>query len=688
MQKNISSPLPLQSVRVTDPFWSREMNLIRDAVIPYQWDALNDRIPDAEKSWWAHNMRAAARAVNAKKASGAYTPVQKNCGFTVYPQEGKAPRDDSFYGFVFQDSDGYKWLEAAAYQLMIKPDEKLKAQAQEAVNLIIAAQEEDGYLNTYYTVTGREKAFSNLKDHHELYCFGHLTEAAIAWRQATGQDDLLNVVRRFAACIGRKYGPGKERGCPGHEIAEMALMRLYEETGEEEWRDLSRFFLDVRGTEPSTFALEENRRREQEGQPPLPVTAERYAYYQAHVPVRQMKEAVGHAVRQMYLASGMADEARIMDDADMRAACEALWHNTVHEKMYVTGGVGGTHVGEAFSRPYDLPSDTAYSETCAAIGLAFFARRMLQLQPKAEYADVMERALYNTVLSGMALDGKSFFYVNPLEVDPAACETDERLHHVKPIRQKWFGCACCPPNIARIVSSLGQYIATQSPDTLYIHLLIGSDITVPLNGEEITLRVEADLKNCKLALTVLSGQSRGTIAVREPGWMTASGYELYQCEPRITEENGYTFFTGNWKPGDRIEWSFVIVPQVIAASPLVKEAQGQICYTWGPFVFCAEEADNGKQLHLLRACPDIKNEFQLAEREIGGLSLPVLTVPGKRVAVPSDAPLYAPWAPPKTENTRITLIPYFAWNNRGMGEMRVWLPIGGNSESNEREEGL
>ena len=216
-------------------------------------------------------------------------------------------------------------------------------------------------------------------------------------------------------------------------------------------------------------------------------------------------------------------------------------------------------------------------------------------------------------------------------------------------------------------------MATQAQDTLYIHLLIGSDMTAKLNGEEITLRLEADLKNRNVSLTVVSGRAHGSIAVRKPGWMTGLRYELSQCEPRITEENGYAFFTGDWKPGDRIEWRFEIVPQVIAASPLVKEAQGQVCYTWGPFVFCAEEADNGKQLHLLRACPDMLNSFDLEEKEIGGLSVPVLTVPGKRVKADPAAPLYAPWAPPETEDTRITLIPYFAWNNRGMGEMRVWL---------------
>ena len=672
MSDTISAPLPLRSVRVTDPFWSREMDLIRTAVIPYQWDALNDRIPGAAPSWWAHNMRAAARAIAVKKVGGGYAPVQQNCGFVVSPEDGKPPMEDGFYGFVFQDSDGYKWLEAVAYQLMVKPDAALQKQAQEAVDLIRAAQEEDGYLNTYYSLTGRDRAFTNLKDHHELYCFGHLTEAAVAWKQATGKDDLLDVARRFGRCIFKRFGPDGERGCPGHEIAEMALYRLYEETGETEWKELAQRFLDVRGTDPSTFALEENRRLKKEGKKELPVTAERYRYYQAHKPVRDMDEAVGHAVRQMYLASGMADEARLTGNEAMRAACERLWRSTVHEKMYVTGGVGGTHVGEAFSRPYDLPSDTAYSETCAAIGLAFFARRMLQLRPKAEYADVMERALYNTVLSGMALDGKSFFYVNPLEVDPAACETDERLSHVKPVRQKWFGCACCPPNIARIVSSLGQYIATQSEDALYIHLYIGSEIKATLNGREITLKLDADLRKGSARLTVLSGEGSGTLAFRVPAWadntrVSVSGAQATACA------DGYWLVSGHWQAGDSVEMAFDISVQAVAASPLVRETMHQVCYTWGPWVYCAEEADNGKNLHLLRACPEKKAEAQFRDMEIDGLTVPALTVPGKRVTVPDSAPLYAPWHQPETEETKITLIPYFAWNNRGKGEMRVWL---------------
>ncbi len=674
MRSDSSQTLPLSQVKVIDPFWAREIGLIRQAVIPYQWKALNDQIPDAAPSWWAHNMRAAARAVAAKKAGQLFIPSRSSAGIETLPEQGKQPLEDAFYGFVFQDSDGYKWLEAVAYQLMIRPDAALQAQAQKAVDMICAAQEEDGYLDTFYTLTGRERAFTNLRDHHELYCFGHLTEAAVAWRQATGQDDLLNAARRFGECIASKYGPDKERGCPGHEIAEMALMRLYEETGETQWRDLAKFFLDVRGTEPSTFALEDNRRRQEKGQPELPVSAESYAYYQAHKPVKDMDEAVGHAVRQMYLCSGMADEARICDDAAMEAACDRLWQSVVGEKLYITGGVGGTHVGEAFSRPFDLPADTAYSETCAAIGLAFFARRMLQLKPLSNYADVMEQALYNTVLSGMALDGQSFFYVNPLEVDPAACETDTRLSHVKPVRQKWFGCACCPPNIARIVSSLGQYIVTQTKDTLFFHLYIGSDITVNLGGAPLSLRMEADLmKNGDVHIAVTEGQAQGVLAFRDPAWAGNAQVKI-PAGVKSWSENGYLYAKGIWKQGDQITIHFTMPVKAVKASPLVKEVMNMVCFTRGPLVFCAEEADNGKRLHLLRALPDQVAEAREKTVMIDGLTVPAITLPGKRVKEPGEnAPLYMPWVPPETEDVEINLVPYFAWNNRGKGEMRVWL---------------
>ena len=664
-----SQPLPLSHVKISDAFWKREMDLVRDVVLPYQWDALNDRIEGAAPSWWMHNMRAAARSVAARKAGGPYVPHGRPDQIHIEGPDPASADPDAFYGWVFQDSDGYKWIEAASYQLALKPDTALQARVQEAVDAVCAAQEADGYLNTYYTLNGIDRAFTYLKDHHELYCFGHLIEAAIAWRDATGRDDLLNVTRRFAACIARRFGPGKDRGCPGHEIAEMALFRLYEATGEQEWLDLANFFLDVRGTEPSTFALEENERRKREGQPALPVTASRYVYYQAHKPVRQMREATGHAVRQMYLCSGMADAARVNRDGAMLAACEALWSSAVDEKMYVTGGVGGTHVGEAFSLPYDLPSDTAYSETCAAVGLVFFARRMLQLRPDSAFADVMERALWNTVLAGMALDGRSFFYVNPLEVDPAACREDQRLSHVKPERQKWFGCACCPPNVARLLSSLGAYIATQSADTLFVHLYVGSEIEAVLSGKRVRLSLDANLlRDGVIRLSVTEGEADGTIALRIPGW--ADGFRLDAPGRPCRTQDGNLCLSGRWRAGDTVHVDFPMPVRVLTGHPMVKETAHQVCYSRGPLVYCAEEKDNGAYLHLLQALPEA--EAQVAWETIGSLRLPVLIVPARRRQIGTGG-LYRPWSVPDTEDTSLTLVPYFAWGNRGAGEMRVWL---------------
>lgn len=666
-----SQPLPLTAAHINDPFWSREIDLIRNAVIPYQWDALNDRIPNAAPSWWMHNMKAAARAIAAKKA-GKYAPHQKLPFIVIEPDKNEAPKEDDFYGWAFQDSDGYKWIEAVSYQLMLHTDTKLQAQAQLAVDAICSAQEDDGYLDTFYTVINREKAFTNLKDHHELYCFGHLVEAAVAWYQATGHTELLEAAKRFGRCISNRFGPGMQRGCPGHEIAEMALFKLYALTGETEWRDLACFFLDVRGTEPSSFAIEENTRRTKEGLEQLDLSCARYAYYQAHLPVRSMREATGHAVRQMYLCSGMADAARETGDAEMLAACKRLWHSTVHEKMYVTGGVGSTHDGEAFSRPYDLPSDTAYSETCAAIGLVFFARRMLQLEPKGEYADVMERALYNTVLAGMALDGKSFFYVNPLEVDPEACAGDSRLKHVKAERQKWFSCACCPPNIARLISSLPAYVITQSEDTAYVHLYIGGDYCVSLNDAQISIHMDADLmQNGNIKVTIAAGSGTGTLAFRIPEW--TKDPQFHADGKIMSIKDGYCYIEGTWNTGDTISIEFPMLVRMLTASPMVRETADMLCVSRGPWVYCAEEADNGKLLHLLRISAQAADIASVDSIKIGDLKIPSITLPGVRVQVPETDALYDDWKRPEEQPVPIRLVPYFAWNNRGKGEMRVWL---------------
>lgn len=715
--KNYSSPLDLKQVRITDEFWGREQELVRKEVIPYQWDALNDRIPDAAPSYCMRNFKVAGRMMKEKREQGAkfVAPTYTYRGFEALPDDPENPEPDKFYGFVFQDSDFAKWIEAVGYSLVNHPDPELEKTADEAIDIVCAAQAENGYLDTYYIINGMDRIFTNLRDHHELYCFGHLLEGAVSYYQATGKDKLLKAAERYADFISSKFGPeeGKCKGYPGHEIAEMALAKLYEVTGEQKYLDLGKFFLDMRGTKPYYFDMEEKERAEHDGFPyrePDP-TEIRHAYHQANYPVREQSEAVGHAVRAVYLYSGMADVARLTGDEAMFQACERLWNNITKEKLYITGGIGATHLGEAFSFEYDLPNDTAYSETCAAIGLAFFARRMLEIQADNRYGDVMEQALYNTVLAGMALDGKSFFYVNPLEVFPEACKKDERKRHVKAVRQKWFGCACCPPNIARIVSSFGAYVYTRNENTLYTHLYAGSEVSFTLNGTAMDMKLESNFPWDGEVKAVLhtEGTAMGILAFRIPGWCSRAEARIFRngkmflcckienegfvvraeeigekskaiCGCRL--EKGYVYFDGEWQDGDEINLFFTMDVHCMAANPKVREDTGKIAFTRGPVCYCMEEADNGKNLHLLRV--DMEKLFKNGSkgltdavtvdksRELGH-EMCILKVPGKRIITDGTEELYHDYAPVEESDVTLTFVPYYAWNNRGEGEMSVWV---------------
>lgn len=765
--KKYSRPLELKDVHITDEFWGREQELVRTEVIPYQWEALNDRVPGAAPSYCMRNFRVAGKMMREKRERGAefIAPAYTYRGFEALPEDPANPDPDKFYGFVFQDSDFAKWIEAAGYSLLNHPDAELERTADEAIDIVCAAQAENGYLDTYYIINGMDRIFTNLRDHHELYCFGHLAEGAVAYYQATGKNKLLLAAKRYADFICEKFGAeeGKCKGYPGHEIAEMALTRLFELTGEQKYLDLSRFFLDMRGTRPYYFDEEEKERAGHEGRPyKEPAEGLRFQYHQAHVPVREQSEAVGHAVRAVYLYSGMADVARLTGDEAMLAACERLWNSIVNEKLYITGGIGGTHLGEAFSHPYDLPNDTAYSETCAAIGLVFFARRMLQIQADSRYGDVMEQALYNTVLAGMALDGKSFFYVNPLEAVPEDCVRDERKRHVKSVRQKWFGCACCPPNIARIVSSVGAYVYTAGADTLYTHLYVGSRAEFELGGKRLDMRLESGFPwegAVKAALHVEeeNGGVQGTLAFRIPGWcreMTAEvrgiaggGRTVCDCSVKrggsgdiaevstfavfldtkaiqellamagstkpesgeetggsvgacaaerqsgenrkmsVRVEKGYLYLTGEWRDGDEIYLNIPMEVRCVTANTKVREDAGKVAFLRGPLCYCMEEADNGKNLHLLRADPAKAMTAAHAEqggtvmsgvsvetsRELGH-EMRILKVPGLRQQSSGDKDaLYAAYAPAKEQEVTLTFVPYYAWNNRGEGEMSVWV---------------
>lgn len=673
-QKKFSKAISLRSIQVTDSFWKKEMELVRKEVIPYQWAALNDAVDGAAPSYCMRNFRIAGQMNQEKAQKGeSYTePSYTFRGFEALPED---PNDlkDMFYGFVFQDSDFSKWIEAVGYSLTQHPDPELEQLADGAIDIVCAAQQEDGYLDTYYIINGKDKIFSNLKDHHELYCFGHLLEGAIAYFEATGKDKLLNAAKRFADYIDLRFGPEEEKskGYPGHEIAEMALVRLYELSGEEKYLRLSSFFVEQRGQRPYYFDQEDHPNENGKKDP----NGLRYEYYQAHKPVREQEEATGHAVRALYLYSGMADLARTTQDKSMLAACERLWSDVVDKKMYITGGVGSTHHGEAFTFAYDLPNDTVYAETCASIGLVFFARRMLEIKADARYADVMERALYNGVLSGMALDGKSFFYVNPLEVNPIACQRDGGKRHVKAVRQKWFGCACCPPNVARLLSSIGSYAYTENEDTLYAHLYIGGSISKAMEAKEVKVSIESAMPwSGEVSVKVMAKGTKFKLALRIPGW--SKGYQLENAAKyQMSEENGYLYLHKEWEEEDTIHINFTMEANWIVSHPAVRENIGKLALARGPLVYCLEEVDNGKDLYQIRVNPEEKIEE--SQGIIGGMNLCTLHTKGLRnVAAGEKFESFEVFSKTKgtlkAQEVRLNYIPYFTWANRGENEMQVW----------------
>ena len=705
-KEQCSRPVDLSRTEIKDPFWTARQELVRTEVLPYQWNALNDNIPGAAPSYCMHNFRAAAALADALRNGKAVKPAAPSGhpgGIETLPDDPAHPDPDRFYGFVFQDTDFSKWVEAVGYSLTRCPDPVLEETADKAIDIVCAAQLENGYLDTYYILNGMDKALTNLRDHHELYCLGHLIEGAIAYWQATGKDKLLRAAMRFADYFCERFGPGEDQcqGYPGHEIAEMALAKLYEVTGEPKYLELSSFFLDRRGTEPLYFELEEKARAEREGRPyRVPAVRpganwferNRGWYHQADKPVRFQDEAVGHAVRAVYLYSGMADIARLTGDESLLEACRKLWDSIVDTKLYITGGIGATSLGEAFSFPYDLPNDLAYSETCAAIGLVFFARRMLEIEADRKYGDVMELALYNTVLAGMARDGKSFFYVNPLESWPLASDRDERKLHVKSVRQKWFGCACCPPNIARLLSSLGAYVFTASPDTLYTHLLIGGKVTQSFSGRELALELDSALPwegrltarvtghetVCALAFRIPSWSRRTVVTVRKDGKEQILAIDsrgmLDGPADGAEVRSGYLYLRGVWTEAE-IGFDFTMDVMLLRANTRVREDTGKIAVRRGPLTYCLEEKDNGGNLHLLRLDRAGYEERGAVLGEVAGLDphMVEIVLPGFRDREDADRALYTDaFRDPGYDKTDLYLIPYYAWNNRGEGEMSVW----------------
>lgn len=623
------------SARFLGGFFGPIIKGVRERMLPYQWKALNDEVPGGEPSGCIRNFEIAAGL-----------------------------KDGQHHGFVFQDSDLAKWIEAVAYQLRLAPDEELERLADSVIDLVEQAQMDDGYLNTYYQLHDTNKRYTNLRDDHELYTAGHMLEAAVAYYQATGKDKLLKVMERMVAHIARHIGPneGQLRGYPGHQEIELALCKLYDITGNKNHLALAEYFIKERGQAPNYFVLEQAKL----GRDFPPRGAYGHTYAQHHLPVLEQTTLEGHAVRALYMAAGMADVALRTQDQALMNACRALYQNATQKRMYITGGVGSSHLGEAFTIDYDLPGDTAYAETCASIALIFLCRRLLEAELIGEYADTMERALYNTCLAGMSLDMQTFFYVNPLSVLPEASKKDDRKRHVLPVRPKWFGCACCPPNLARLLSSLALYAYSVKDRALAVHLYIQGDITARVNGQDVSLTVETAYPT-EGSIRLRPSDGAYDLMLRLPAWCREYRLTLNGAPHDAQLRDGYLRIKGPFKNAE-IALELQMQPRRVYANPLVAEETGKVALMHGAMVYCLEEVDNGARLHQL-FLPKHAALTWAQDKAFPGNQ--VIRADGLRLQSESTS-LYSD-SPGQFQDAPLTFIPYYAWANRGENEMRVFV---------------
>lgn len=562
---------------------------------------------------------------------------------------------------MFWDSDVAKVIEAAAYALYRKPNPDLEAKMDGIIEMFRKLQQPDGYLNSWFIRMQPGKRWENLRDCHELYCAGHLMEAAVAYFHATGKRTLLDVMCRYADHIDNQFGPrpGQRPGYCGHEEIELALVRLGRTTGEQRYLDLARFFVDQRGREPHYFDVEAAER----GADPKQFRHRTYEYNQSHLPVRDQTKVIGHAVRAMYLYSGMADVATEFGDDSLTEALKVLWDDLTTKQMYVTGGIGPAASNEGFTDYFDLPNESAYAETCAAVGLVMWASRMLGRGPDRLYADIMEQALYNGALSGLATDGATFFYDNPLE--------SRGKHH----RWTWHRCPCCPPNIARTVASIGSYMYGVSATEIAVHLYGESKARLAVGGTIVTLSQQTRYPwEGRIAITVdVPKPATFQLALRVPGWCQGAALSIDggSVDAAALEKNGYLRIDRLWQGGETIVLDLPMDVRAIHANPAVNADIGRIALARGPMIYCAEEVDNGAGLNGLLITDDAAEADVIPMADLGDAV--AIDVKGKRETWPDwDGKLYAT-AKPSLEDTTARFVPYHLWDNRAPGEMLVWI---------------
>ncbi|AJW80718.1 glycoside hydrolase family 127 protein [Clavibacter michiganensis] len=627
LTRTVARPLPITSVVIDDAFWSPRIEQGRTTTLPTQ----------------EHQLRTGGQ-------------------FEALSLSWK-PGDDN-EPHIFWESDIAKWIEAASYSLAKRPDAELDASVDEAITLLAGAQQPDGYLNVYFTVVRPGERFTDLRDGHELYCAGHLMEAAAAHHGATGKTSLLTIARQYADLLIEQFAPGGplEGGYDGHQEIELGLMRLAEATGDGRYRALARKMLEDRGTEPFYFEAEEQRR----GTPGYfgflfpdrAKLAERFREYnQSHAPVREQRDAVGHSVRAMYMYSAMADLAPQLDDDSMQAALAELWSSTTERKMYLTGGIGADPSIEGFAGDFDLPLHGAYAETCAAIGLVFWARRMAANTGEGRYIDVLERALFNGVLAGASAEGTHYFYGNPM------------LSRGDMTRNAWFGVACCPPNFARLVQSLETYAYAQTDDSAVINLYVSGAATFDFDGHALGLSVQSNYPwSGQVDVTVNTAPTvEKEIALRVPGWAQDVALRVAGEDHQVQVHEGYVRVRRTWRAGDVITLTFAIVPRITRARPEVDAAAGRVALERGPLVYCLEGVDNAGDVAQL----SIGDGAALRDEWDDDLQAVRVSVDGTRHLNTSSS-LYSS-AKDSVEDATITAVPYYQWGNRGKSTMEIWI---------------
>ena len=646
--------VPFTSVKITPgTFWGDRIRAAREVTIPLAFSK-------CESEHRYKNFEMAAYTLQHPGHPGLQTPEWNVA---------------KFMGFSFDDTDVYKTIEGASYVLQTFPDAKLKAYIDSVLDVVGAAQESDGYLYTARTINpehphgwAADKRWA-AEEHasHELYNLGHMVDAACAHYQATGSDKFLNIAKRYADCVIKEVGAGEGQACvvPGHQIAEMALARLYVLTGEKKYLDEAKFLLDYRGK-----------------------TKIKNIYSQSDKPVVDQTEAWGHAVRAGYMYAGMADVAALLGDSTYIKAIDTIYENIVSKKYYLTGGVGARHQGEAFGADYELPNLTAYNETCAAISMVYLFERMFLLHGDAKYIDCLERTLYNGVISGMSVDGGKFFYPNPLSSDGHyRFNADNTM-----TRQPWFGCACCPSNLCRFIPSMPGYVYGVRDNNLYVNLFAANTATIKVNGKDVTLEETTQYPwDGDISIKVLQNKAKQfNMLVRIPGWVQSkvvpsdlyafnddifSTYEVSVNGQRVEGEleNGYLVINRNWKKGDVIRIHFDMPVRTVVANPRVSDDRGRIAVERGPLVYCAEWADNEgiNPHHLLLARQpkfEVEASYGIQNTEGDGKTFNVtaITAQAQEASVTPEGKLTA-------KDVRVKLIPYYAWNHRGAGKMDVWL---------------